>query len=285
MKNFILITKANCAHCRRVKDWIHQYDLKYEEWALEAEEVQKILCKDQKILDKYEKNGKCEVPAPLIYMIDEKEYYYNQIFGLDGIREHFLKKLFDIESMIPVYTNVATISEKLYCTNDLVQKFLEKYILALSICKTSGTLLYSFRVDPSVKMELITQFIAALSMFGEENLGYIERVFIKGLDIEMSFITKHDLIFTVLFHSGMVTDYLNEEAVDAIDRFYELFQKNLDNDRTNIRLYEGFDHEMCIFIQKFLVRIGVLECIDCSMEIPILKESKNTENVENKKEE
>ena len=60
---------------------------------------------------------------------------------------------------------------KIHCASDMVQKFLEKYILAIGICRAGGDLLYYFQVDPSLQMDLIAQFIAALSMFGEEKLG------------------------------------------------------------------------------------------------------------------
>ncbi len=158
------------------------------------------------------------------------------------------------------------------CASDMVQKFLEKYLLAVGICRTGGALLYSFQIDRKINMNLISQFIAALAIFGQENLGKIDRVFIKGLDIEMSFVTKHDLIFTVLFRPGMVQDYLNEESEKGLDRFYSLFREPLEAKKTNMVLYEGFDPEMCLLIQQFLVRIGVLECVDCSLEIPILRE-------------
>ena len=113
-------------------------------------------------------------------------------------------------------------------------------------------------------------------MFGEENLGMIERITMKGLEVEMSIYSKHELIFLVLFKSDMVQDYLNEESEKGLDKFYQIFRTYIDQNKTNKALYYSFDTEMCLLIQDYLVRIGVLECIDCSLEIPILRELSST---------
>ena len=63
---------------------------------------------------------------------------------------------------------------------NLVQKKLKKFMLGIFICRDGGDVLFSYQIDPSLKIDLLSNFIAALSMFGEENLGQIKRIFIEG---------------------------------------------------------------------------------------------------------
>jgi hypothetical protein len=261
-----------------LKDWFDQYGLQYKEWHIETEEVKNKLLNDPKFVEAFQKENYVKIPTPLVYLEDEGDYYYKRLFGISGIRDKFIKKLLEITDAAPVSEEQAFVPDKLYCTHDLVQKFLEKYILAIGICRTGGDLLYSFRVSPTIKMDLIAQFIAALSMFGEENLGKIERLDIKGLNIEMNFVTKHNLIFTALFRPNMVQDHLDEEGEHALELFYNKFKDPLTKSKSNRAIYEKFDQDMCILIQTFLVRIGVIECVDCTLKIPILKESDEDPN-------
>ena len=159
-----------------------------------------------------------------------------------------------------------------FCRNTLVEDLLRKYILALGISRVGGNLLYCIQIDKSLKLDLISQFVAALSMFGEENLGKIDRIMIKGLEIEMSVVTRHDLVFFIMFKPKMVQDYLDEESERSLEAFYQKYRPLLEANRSNRVLYEEFDKDMCLSIQNYLVRIGILECVDCSLEIPILRE-------------
>ena len=206
----------------------------------------------------------------LLHLTESGEYFHKYLFGIDGIRTKFLRDLLEVDG----YNNIdgKTIREPKLCRNDLVESHLKKYILAIGICRSGGDLLYSIQLDRKLNLDLITQFISALSMFGEENLGKIERITIKGLEVEMSIVSKYDLIFLVLFKSDMVQDHLNEESEKGLDKFYQIFKSYIDQNKTNKALYYSFDTEMCLLIQDYLVRIGVLECIDCSLEIPILRE-------------
>ena len=45
--------------------------------------------------------------------------------------------------------------------------------MGIVVCQNTGTVLYEFRVHESIKIDLFSQFIAALAMFGEE-LGKIK---------------------------------------------------------------------------------------------------------------
>jgi len=284
-EKIIIISKINCSRCRNLKDFFIIHGIPYEEWRIEDKmAISKLLSNQEFIKKFYIKKNNYQLPehlnilTPILYLPEEEKgekFHANDLFGINGLRKNYLIRILDLNEEIVKNKDDSILEEKLYCTNDLVQKFLEKYVLAIGICRTSGDLLYYFRVDKEIKIDLISQFIAALSMFGEESLGSIERVFIRGLDIEMSFVSKYDLIFVVLFRKGMVEDYLEEESAYGLEQFYQKFEKYIEAGKSNQNLYQSFDLEMCYLIQKFLVRIGILECIDCSLDIPLLRERSN----------
>ncbi|UYP45749.1 hypothetical protein NEF87_002034 [Candidatus Lokiarchaeum ossiferum] len=141
----------------------------------------------------------------------------------------------------------------------LVQKILKHYILGIFISRSGGDILYDFQLDESIKIDLISHFIAALSMFGEENVGKIKRIFIEGLDIEMSIVQKHDLVSVTFFRPNMVKDYLEAESSKGLDLFYNMFEESIKAGKNNKAIYEGFDDPMCHLIQEYLQRLGILK--------------------------
>ena len=270
MKEFEIITKEDCGRCDLLKRWFRENGISYKETPVNSLEVPQELLNDSQFREKFCSDDKCKFFVPLLHLTESGVYYHKYMFGIDGIRTKFLKNLLNVDGDIS--NNGKTIREPKLCRNDLVESQLKKYILAIGIMRSGGDLLYSIQIDRSLKLDLITQFISALSMFGEENLGKIERITIKGLKVEMNIVSKYNLIFLVLFKSDMVQDHLNEESEKGLDKFYQIFKSYIDQNKTNMALYYSFDTEMCLLIQDYLVRIGVLECIDCSLEIPILRE-------------
>ncbi len=270
MKDFEIITKKHCGRCDILKRWFRENGISYREFQVDSLEVPQQLLKDSHFRDKFCTNDKCKFFVPLLHLTQSGEYFHKYMFGIDGIRTKFIRDLLEVDENDK--NNEKTIREPKLCRNDLVEKLLKQYILAIGICREGGDLLYSIQIDKSLNLDLITQFISALSMFGEENLGKIERIMIKGLEVEMSIVSKHNLIFLVLFKSDMVQDHLNEESEKGLDKFYQIFKTYIDQNKTNKALYYSFDTEMCLLIQDYLVRMDVLECIDCSLEIPILRE-------------
>ena len=270
MKDFKIITKKDCGRCDILKRWFLENGISYRESPVISLEIPQDLLNDFHFRYKFCKNDNCKFFLPLLHLTESGEYFHKFLFGIDGIRSKFLKELLEIDEN--THEQGKNIREPKLCRNELVESHLKKYILAIGICRSGGDLLYSIQLDKNLNLDLITQFISALSMFGEENLGKIEKIIIKGLEIEMSIVSKHDLIFLVLFKSGMVQDYLNEESEKGLDKFYQIFKTYIDQQKTNKALYYSFDTEMCLLIQDYLVRVGELECIDCSLEIPILRE-------------
>lgn len=140
----------------------------------------------------------------------------------------------------------------------IVQKMLKRYILGIFISRSGGDVLYRFQVSPDIQADLISNFVAALAIFGEEKIGAIKRIIIEGLHVELSIVTKHDLICVTFFSPGVITDHLEKEAEEGLDKFAAMFAQPLKQKRNNTLIYEKFDDVMCHLIQEYLQRMKIL---------------------------
>ncbi len=139
----------------------------------------------------------------------------------------------------------------------LVQKKLNKFMLGIFICRDGGDVLFSYQIDPTLKIDLISNFIAALSMFGEENVGQIKRIFIEGLDVEMNIVSKYGLISVFFFRPNMVKNHLEEEAEILLDRFYSIFKEPIEQGKTNLGIFLKFEEELCLCVLNYLRKLSL----------------------------
>ena len=139
----------------------------------------------------------------------------------------------------------------------LVEKKLKKFMLGIFICRDGGDVLFSYQIDPTLKIDLISNFIAALSMFGEENVGQIKRIFIEGIDVEMNIVSKYDLITVFFFKPNVVRDHLEEEAEILLDRFYTIFKEPIEQGKTNLGIFLKFEEELCLCVLNYLRKLGL----------------------------
>ncbi len=142
--------------------------------------------------------------------------------------------------------------------NTVVQKIVKKYVLGIFVAREGGDILYSKQFSKELNLTLMGNFIAALSMFGEENVGKIKRIFIEGLDIEMNVVVKHGLILTMLFKPNMVKDFLPEFYEKGLSLFYQQFKENICQQRTNQAIFNRFDNQMVELLYDYLVKINVI---------------------------
>ncbi len=147
-----------------------------------------------------------------------------------------------------------------------VNDILKDYLMAIIISRFSGEVLYYIQIDPLIKIDLFTQFLAALSMFGEESIGKIKRINIEGLNVELSLLSKHNLIATYFFRPDVVEDYLNDEAEKCLDLFYDEFKEQIDSNRSNLMIYDRFDEKMCHIVYEYMVRLNIITA-DKSYEV------------------
>ena len=142
--------------------------------------------------------------------------------------------------------------------NTIVQKIVNKYVLGIFVARKGGDILYSKQFSDKLQLDLMGNFIAALSMFGEENVGKIKRIFIEGLDIEMNVVVKHDLILTMLFKPDMVKDYLPEFYEKGLNLFYKQFKEHIEKNKNNKAIYHQFDNQMCALLYEYLYKINAI---------------------------
>ena len=139
-----------------------------------------------------------------------------------------------------------------------VKKIVKKFILGIYISRSGGDILYRFQVSQDMQPDLISNFIAALAMFGEEKIGAIKRIIIEGLNVELSIVSKHNLICVIFFRPNMVSNYLAEEAELGLDKFAEMFAEPLKNNRTNTLIYEKrFDAVMFQLVREYLQKMNI----------------------------
>ena len=140
-----------------------------------------------------------------------------------------------------------------------IQKILNKYLLGIFVARDGGDILYSkaFQED-NLNLSLMSNFIAALSMFGEENVGKIKRILIEGLNLEMNIVSRHGLILTMLFRPNMVKDHISKFYEIGLDLFYAEFQEQIDQKKTNQSIYATFDTKMDEILYEYLIHIDAL---------------------------
>jgi hypothetical protein len=139
-----------------------------------------------------------------------------------------------------------------------INAILNKFVKCIFITRKGGDLLYLKKYKCTANIDLFSNFIAAMNIFGEENVGKIENIFIKGLNIEMKVVVKHDLIISVLFNPAMVSDYLDEECGKALDEFNQKYLAQIKAGRTNQEIFKSFDKNLDHLIREYLMRINIL---------------------------
>jgi len=98
-----------------------------------------------------------------------------------------------------------------------------KLIKGIVICKETGIYLLDFILDTEINPILLSSFVGALSLFGEENMGRIEEITIKGLDIQMIIVNKYNLTLIAIMDKDFVKHDIRKEAEKSLDMFYNLY--------------------------------------------------------------
>lgn len=139
-----------------------------------------------------------------------------------------------------------------------IRKIMQKFVIGMYIGKSSGNVLYSYQIDPSINIELIPQFLSALSIFSEERIGKIKKIHVEGAKLQIMVISKHDLLLTVIFRPDMVQDFLVEEGEKGLSLFYEMYRENLEANHSNLEIFRGFDKVISEIIVDYLQRINAI---------------------------
>lgn len=101
---------------------------------------------------------------------------------------------------------------------------------------------------------MLSSFVGALGLFGE-NLGSIEEINIKGLDVEMIIVYKYNLIFVAILDKEFVKHNIREEAEKSLDMFYSLYRREIDEDCNEVSQFKSFKNILFTQIEEFFNRI------------------------------
>jgi hypothetical protein len=94
MKEFSVITKKNCSKCTNLKSWLKEQKISFDEWSVEDKQIVDKLLHDEGFIQTFCDIDGCMVYTPVIYT--EGKYYFKELFGINGLRKDFIKKLLDL---------------------------------------------------------------------------------------------------------------------------------------------------------------------------------------------
>ncbi len=86
---------------------------------------------------------------------------------------------------------------------------------------------------------MLSSFVGALRLFGN-NLGEIEEINVKGLDVEMIIVYKYGLIFVAILDKEFLKHDIRGEAEKSLDMFFSLYRTEISNDSFEISQFEPF---------------------------------------------
>lgn len=100
----------------------------------------------------------------------------------------------------------------------------------------------------------MSSFVGALGLFGE-NLGRIEEINIKGLDVEMIVVYKYNLIFVAILDKEFKKHNIREEAEKSLDMFYSLYRTEIDENCNEVSQFTSFKNVLFKQIEEYFNRI------------------------------
>ncbi|MFX1380698.1 MAG: hypothetical protein ACFFA4_16565 [Promethearchaeota archaeon] len=109
-------------------------------------------------------------------------------------------------------------------------------------------------MDTKINPVLLSSFVGALGLFGE-NLGQIEEINIKGLDVEMIIVYKYNLIFVAILDKEFIKHDIREEAEKSLDMFYSLYRKEINENYNEISQFTSFKNILFSQIEEYFNRI------------------------------
>ena len=125
-----------------------------------------------------------------------------------------------------------------------------KLIKAIVICKESGEYLVDLILDSKINPMLLSSFVGALSLFGKENLGKIEEINVKGLDVDMIVVHKYSLFLVFILDKQVNQDGIRKEADRALDLFYQAYADQIENS-IDVCKFEVFKDILLVQISEY----------------------------------
>ena len=130
-------------------------------------------------------------------------------------------------------------------------------IKGIVICKETGEFLLDLILDTDIDPVLLSSFVGALALFGLDNIGKIEEITIKGLNIEMLIVSRNHLILVIIFDKNWETNILHEEAEEALNIFYYTYKDEICKCPINIKKFDSFKNLLNVQIRDYFKRVGM----------------------------
>jgi len=140
----------------------------------------------------------------------------------------------------------------------------------------SGECLLDLTIDSKINPVLLSSFVGALSLFGKDSIGKIEEIKIRGLDLDIIIITRHNLVLVALINSLFMRDYLKIIAEKALGMFHVLYKKEIENFLISGK-FDSFKKILNVQIDEYLEEIAK-ESPDFGFLKESMKESNNNSN-------
>lgn len=109
-------------------------------------------------------------------------------------------------------------------------------------------------LDTNINPVLLSSFVGALRLFGD-NLGEIEEINIKGIDVEMIIVYKYNLILVAILDKDFMKEDIREEAEIALDMFYSLYSKEINENCIEVSQFHSFKEILSTQIEQYFNRI------------------------------
>ena len=130
-------------------------------------------------------------------------------------------------------------------------------IKGIVICKETGEYLLDLILDSDIDPVLLSSFVGALALFGLDNIGKIEEITVKGLNIEMLIVSRNHLILVIIFDKNWETNIMHEEAEEALNMFYYTYKDVINKIPIDISKFESFKNLLNIQIKDYFKKVGL----------------------------
>jgi len=129
----------------------------------------------------------------------------------------------------------------------------QKLIKGIIICRESGEYLLDLILDSEINPVLLSSFVGALSLFGKDNLGKIEEIEVKGLDVGMVIVYKYNLILIAIMAKDFMKNDIRGEAEKALDMFYSSYLEEIKdtNGCVDLSIFNDFKKLLYFQIQDY----------------------------------
>jgi len=149
-------------------------------------------------------------------------------------------------------------------------------IKGIVICKETGEYLLDLILDSEIDPVLLSSFVGALALFGLDNIGKIEEITVKGLNIEMLIVSRNHLILVIIFDKNWETNIMHEEAEEALNMFYYTYKDVINKIPIDISKFESFKNLLNIQIKDYFKKVGLSsEIRDFGFFTDVVKKQRN----------